>query len=252
MPGRGRPYGAARVREEEVKKLDQEIRSLRVVDMKVQGLRNQTRNLETLLEAEVDMKKREDDKVEKRCAEMDARLDALSVDFDEELYPHMLIAIASHRWVIGHGLSLAVLKCVESTKLSQAQLDLEAIEAYDPEADAKYVAVLHALKDLKYPLIDQLEKLKDAPIDLIMTSLYFESDVREDTPQWIREIRPSSSQLKIPVSDGIPVLVPTVAPQGLAILLTDAATQTETTEDEASPRLIRSKSLPPMYNLDWP
>ncbi|GJV96667.1 hypothetical protein Tco_1548244 [Tanacetum coccineum] len=46
--------------------------------------------------------------------------------------------------------------------------------------------------------------------------------------------------------------VPTVAPQGLAILLTDAATQTETTEDEASPRLIRSKSLPPMYNLDWP
>ncbi|GKB05540.1 hypothetical protein Tco_0833735 [Tanacetum coccineum] len=130
-------------REEEIKKLDQEIRSLRVVDTEVLGLRNQTRNLETLLEVEVDVKK------------------------------------------VEHG---------------KAQLDLEAIEAYDPEADAKYVAVLHALKDLKYPLIDQLEKLKDLPpIDLIMTSLYFESDVREDTPQWIREIRPSSSQLKIPV-----------------------------------------------------
>ncbi|GJW16683.1 gypsy type transposase [Tanacetum coccineum] len=236
-------------REEEIKKLDQEIRSLRVVDTEVLGLRNQTRNLETLLEAEVDMKKHEDDKVEKRCAEMDARLDALSIDFDKELYPHMLTAIASRRWV-EHG---------------KAQLDLEAIEVYDPEADAKYVAVLHALKDLKYPLIDQLEKLKDLPpIDLIMTSLYFESDVREDTPEWIREIRPSSSQLKIPVypkvrdprvpwafkeemlSDGIPVLVPTVAPQGLAILLTDDATQTETTEDEASPRLIRSKSMPPI------
>ncbi|GKC59142.1 hypothetical protein Tco_1086740 [Tanacetum coccineum] len=55
-----------------------------------------------------------------------------------------------------------------------------------------------------------------------------------------------------PRSDGIPVSVPTVAPQGLAILLTDVATQTETTGDEASPQLIRSKSLPPMYNLDWP
>ncbi|GJQ98339.1 gypsy type transposase [Tanacetum coccineum] len=256
-------------REEEIKKLDQE----------VQGLCNQTRNLETLLEAEVDMKKaakansaeltrelesprakfadlqvnnnqlfqqvstleaqvtgeeqikaafkefkkHEEDKVERRCAEMDARLDALSIDFDEELYPHMLTAI---------------------------------------------------------------------------------SDVGEDTPQWICELRPSSSQLKIPVypevrdprdpwafkeemlledaittnvsraekkkkcrvvcrthgigsahhprSDGIPVSVPTVAPQGLTILLTDASTRTETTKDEASPRLIRSKSLPPMYNLDWP
>nr|GEZ41930.1 reverse transcriptase domain-containing protein [Tanacetum cinerariifolium] len=53
-------------------------------------------------------------------------------------------------------------------------------------------------------------------------------------------------------SDGVPVSVPTVAPQGLAILLVDAATQTETSEDDASPRFLRSKSLPPMYNLDWP
>ncbi|GKG45062.1 NB-ARC domains-containing protein, partial [Tanacetum coccineum] len=35
--------------------------------------------------------------------------------------------------------------------------------------------------------------------------------------------------------DGIPVSVPTVAPQGLQILLVDAATQTE---DEESPRLL--------------
>ncbi|GJW29328.1 hypothetical protein Tco_0046203, partial [Tanacetum coccineum] len=53
-------------------------------------------------------------------------------------------------------------------------------------------------------------------------------------------------------SDGIPISVPTVVPQGLAILLMDAGTQTQRFEDEASPRLLRSKSLPPMYNLDWP
>ncbi|GJW95608.1 hypothetical protein Tco_0175280 [Tanacetum coccineum] len=53
-------------------------------------------------------------------------------------------------------------------------------------------------------------------------------------------------------SDGIPVSAPTVAPQGLAILLADAAVQTDAFEDEASPRLLRSKSLPPMYNMDWP
>ncbi|GJT83763.1 hypothetical protein Tco_1058105 [Tanacetum coccineum] len=158
----------------------------------------------------------------------------------------------------------------------KAKLDLATIKAYDPEADTKYVAALHALKDLKYPLVDQLEKLKDASIDLIMASLYLESDSGEDTPQWIQEIlledaiaaniSRAEKKKKCWVvcrthkvsfthharSDGVPVSVPTAAPQGLAILLADAATQTEISEDEASPRLLRSKSLPPMYNLDWP
>ncbi|GKB66250.1 hypothetical protein Tco_0927662 [Tanacetum coccineum] len=264
-------------------------------------------------------KKHKDERVNAQCAKMDARLDALSIDFDEELYPHMLTAIAGHWWVIGHKLHLAVMKCAESTKLKQgfanvvsagiakgmseglkygvehgkAGLELTAVEAYDPEADSKYVAALHDLKDLNYPLIDQLEQLKDAPLDVIMASLYLDSDTGEDAPQFIRDLRPSSSQLKIPVypevrdprnpwackeeilledaiaanisraekkkksrvvcrthgvgsahharSDGIPVSVPTVAPQGLQILLADAATQTE---DEESPRLLRVTSRP--------
>nr|GFC41189.1 hypothetical protein [Tanacetum cinerariifolium] len=120
-----------------------------------------------------EFKKYEDDRVEKHCAKMDARLDALSIDFNEELYPHMLTTIAGRRWVIGHGLRLAVMKCGESTKVKhvfadvmsariakgmcegfkygvehgKANLDLEAIEAYDLEADTKYVAALHALMD---------------------------------------------------------------------------------------------------------
>ncbi|GKC78279.1 hypothetical protein Tco_1129053, partial [Tanacetum coccineum] len=45
------------VREGEIKRLDQEIKSLRTVEAKLHGLCNRTKNLETLLEAEVDMKK---------------------------------------------------------------------------------------------------------------------------------------------------------------------------------------------------
>ncbi|GKD48362.1 hypothetical protein Tco_1277338 [Tanacetum coccineum] len=163
-------------REEYIKKLEQETSSLRTVDTEVQGLRNQAMNLETLLEAEVDMKKAaeaknaeltkeleslraqftdlqvsndqlsqqvstlqaqvtgeerikaafeefkkyEDERVNSRCAKMDARLDKLSVDFDEELYPHMLTAIAGRRWVIEHGLRLAVMKCAESSEIRRA------------------------------------------------------------------------------------------------------------------------------------
>ncbi|GKC25939.1 hypothetical protein Tco_1028089 [Tanacetum coccineum] len=295
---------------------------LRTVDTEVHGLRNRTQNLETLLEAEVDIKKATEAKIVDLAGELESLraqfsdlqvnnhqlsqqvstlqaqvTDALSINFDVELYPHMLTAITCHRWVIGHGLRLAIMKCAESTELRQAfadvvsagivkgmseglkygvehreaKLDLTAIEAYDPEAEVKYVVALTTLRDIKYPLVDQLKKLRDAPIDLLMASLHLESDSGEDALEWICELRPGTSycaekKKKCRVvcctyrigsahharSDGIPVSAPTVAPQGLAILLADAAVQTEASKDEASPRLLRSKSLPPMYNLDWP
>nr|GEY79139.1 hypothetical protein [Tanacetum cinerariifolium] len=321
--------------EQEAKLLKKSVAKVARRDKRIQARENEIKNLETLLEAETDMKKAaedksaklsqelenmramfldlryEDNRVEQRCAEMDARLDALSIDFDEELYPHILTAIAGRRWMIGSGLCLVVMKCGESVELrqafadvvsagiakgmseglkhevehGQANLDLEAIEAYDPEAEAKYIAALQALKNLKYPLVGQLEGLKDAPMDVIMASLHLESDTGDDVPQWVRELRPSSSQLTIPMYpevrdpmdpwackeemllanaiaanvnraekkkkcrvvcrmhevgsahhtrfDGVLVSVPTVVPHGLAILLADVATQSETS-DEAS------------------
>ncbi|GKB77279.1 hypothetical protein Tco_0944174, partial [Tanacetum coccineum] len=143
----------------------------------VSMLQAQVMGEKRIMAAFEDFKKHEDERVNARCAEIDVRLDALSVDFDEQLYPHMLTAIAGRRWVIGHGLCLAVMKCVESTELRQAfsnvvsagiakgmseglkygvehrkaGLELTAMEAYDPEADNKYVAALHDLRDLNYP-----------------------------------------------------------------------------------------------------
>nr|GEV05436.1 hypothetical protein [Tanacetum cinerariifolium] len=67
------------------------------------------------------------------------------------------------------------------------------------EAETKYIAALQALKYLKYPLVDQLEGLKDAPMDVIMAAMYLESDTGDDAPQWVRDLHPSSSHLTIPV-----------------------------------------------------
>nr|GEU92180.1 kinase-like domain-containing protein [Tanacetum cinerariifolium] len=267
-------------------------------------LQEQVMGEEKLKSAFEEFKQHEDNRVEQRCAEIDARLDALSIDFNEELYLHMLTAIAGHRRSqtlcrqgIAKGMNEGLKHGVEHGK---ANLSLKTIEAYDPEAEAKYIAALHALKDLKYPIVDQLESLKDAPMDVMMASLYLESDTGDDALQWIRELRPSSSQLTTPVypeacdptdpwackeeilladaiaanisraekkkkcrvvcrtygvgsshharSDGVSISVPTVAPQGLAILLADAATQTEISEDGASPMLLRLSSLPVMHN----
>nr|GEY74725.1 hypothetical protein [Tanacetum cinerariifolium] len=172
----------------------------RIVDFpegKVATLQEQVSGEEKLKAAFEEFKQYEDDRVKQRYAELDARLDALSIDFDEELYPHMLTAIAGRRWVIGHGLRLAMMKCAKSLEMRQAfadvvsagvakgmsedlkhgvehgrtQLELESIEAYDPEAEAKFVAALQSLKDLKFSLLDQLESLKDASMDYILCSM---------------------------------------------------------------------------------
>ncbi|GJT23824.1 hypothetical protein Tco_0893761 [Tanacetum coccineum] len=69
------------VREDEIKRLDQEIQSLRTVEEEVHGLLSnlqaQVTGEEKIKAAFEDFKTYEDDKVEQRCAEMDARLDAL-------------------------------------------------------------------------------------------------------------------------------------------------------------------------------
>nr|GFB11615.1 hypothetical protein [Tanacetum cinerariifolium] len=178
------------------------------LSQQVDALQQQVSGKETLKAAFEDYKRQQDQMVEQQCAEMDVRLDALSVDFDEELYSHMLTAIAGRRWVIGHRLRLAMMKCAESLEMRQAFADVvsagvakgmseglkhevehgyaqrtvESLEAYDPEAKAKFAIALQSLKDLKYPLLDQLEGLKDAHMDVIMVALYLESDTEGDAP----------------------------------------------------------------------
>nr|GEZ43240.1 hypothetical protein [Tanacetum cinerariifolium] len=175
----------------------------------VDALQQQVSGEETLKAAFEEYKQQQDQLVEQRCAEMDARLDALSIDFDEELYPHMLTAITGRKWVIGHGMRLALMKCAESLEMRQAftdvvsvgvakgmseglkhgvehghaKLTVESLEAYDPDAKAKFAATLQSLKDLKYPLLDQLEGLKDAPMDVMMAALYLESDTGGGCPK---------------------------------------------------------------------
>nr|GFA54253.1 hypothetical protein [Tanacetum cinerariifolium] len=100
-----------------------------------------------------EFKQYEDNRVEQNCTKMDARLDALSIDFDEELYLHMLTAIAELRQAFADVVSAGIAKRMSEglkhgVEHGHAKLDLEAIEAYDLEAKAKYIAALYALKNL--------------------------------------------------------------------------------------------------------
>nr|GEV85209.1 hypothetical protein [Tanacetum cinerariifolium] len=279
--------------EQEAKLLKKSVAQVARRDKRIQARENEIKNLETLLEAEANMKKAAEDKSAELSQELE-NMRALVSDLQVSNNRLSQQVSTLQEQVNGEEKLKAAFEEFKQYEDNRAKLDLEAIEAYDPEAEAKYIAALHALKNMKYPLVDQLKSLKDALMDVIMASLHLKSDTGDDAPQWVRELRPSSSQLTIPVypevrdpmdpwackeeilfadaiaanvsraekkkkcrvvcrthgvgsaqharSDGVLVFVPTVSPQGLAILLADAATQTETS-DEASPQLLRSSSL---------
>nr|GEX29006.1 hypothetical protein [Tanacetum cinerariifolium] len=272
-------------------------------DKRIQARESEIKNLEALLETEAGMKRA----TEEKSAGLSQELERMRAQFSElqvsnerlsqqvdplqhqvsgeetlkaafEDYKRQQDQLVEQRWVIGHGLRLAMMKCAESLEMRQAFADV-VFARVAKEVEANFTAALQSLKDLKYPMLDQLEGLKDAPMDVIMAALYLESDTGRDAPQLIRDLHLRSSQLAIPVypevrdprnpwaykeeiklldaiatnisraekkkkcrivcrthrvgsahharSDGVPVSVPMVVPQGLALLLVDAATQTD-------------------------
>nr|GFB72386.1 transposase (putative), gypsy type [Tanacetum cinerariifolium] len=286
--------------EQEAKLLKKSVAQVARRDKRIQDRELEIKNLEALLETEAEMKRAAEDKNAELMQELeDIRAQFSGLKVSNEHLSQRVAALqdqvsgeeklkaafeefkqyeddrVEQRWV-AKGMSEGLKHGVEH---GRSQLELESIEAYDPEAEAKFIAALQSLKDLKFSLMDQLEGLKDAPMDVIMVALYLESDTGGDAPQHIRDLRPSSSQLTIPVylevrdpqnpwackeeialadaiaanisraekkkkcrivcrmhevgsahharSDGVPVSVPSLVPQGLALLLVDRATQTD-------------------------
>nr|GEV26736.1 copia-type polyprotein [Tanacetum cinerariifolium] len=212
------------------------------LSQQVATLQEQVSGKEKLKAAFEDFKRYEDSRVEQRCAEMDARLDALSIDFDEELYPHMLTAIAGRRWMIEHGLRLSVMKCSESLESAgiakgmseglrhevehgQAQLTLESIEAYDPQAENQIYCGPSGIKKSKVrdPVNPWACKEEILLVDAIAANVS-----RAEKKKRCRIVCRTHGvgSAYHARSDGVPVFVPTIVPQGLALLLVYAATQT--------------------------
>nr|GFA41577.1 hypothetical protein [Tanacetum cinerariifolium]GFA59130.1 hypothetical protein [Tanacetum cinerariifolium] len=57
---------------------------------------------------------------EEKSAKLDARIADVRHDMDNDLYPHMFTAIARRRWVLSHGIRLAVTKCAKSAECRSA------------------------------------------------------------------------------------------------------------------------------------
>nr|GEW04072.1 RNA-directed DNA polymerase, eukaryota, reverse transcriptase zinc-binding domain protein [Tanacetum cinerariifolium] len=132
-----------------------------------------------------------------KVSAQDNRLRRMNMEFDFELYPHFLSAIAERGWLIGSGLRLAVNNVLEPLSVREAFAgvvraagakgksrglidgfnhcaangELTALPGYDPEAIEKFNAAMGKLKNLDLSFISDLEGLKDYPITSVMSSL---------------------------------------------------------------------------------
>nr|GEU63570.1 hypothetical protein [Tanacetum cinerariifolium] len=126
-------------------------------------------------------------------------------DSDEEFYPRFSTTIAGRRWILGHRLRLAVMKCLQSPEYAttfgmiiglaidkgiqirfvvgiehgKARRDLADISAYDPSVEAMYIFVVLAFRDLDFNLISQLKSQKDVSIANIISLLRLEGPFAE-------------------------------------------------------------------------
>ncbi|GKC48277.1 hypothetical protein Tco_1065999 [Tanacetum coccineum] len=118
-----------------------------------------------------------------RADTLDAQIADVRRDMDNDLYPHMLTDIAGRRWVVRHGFRLVVYKCARSVECRSA---LGKIEAYDLEVEGKYVAAVFEFENVSFPLLDELEGLKDSPLALIMSALTLKDDHgnKDATPEF--------------------------------------------------------------------
>ncbi|GJS88364.1 hypothetical protein Tco_0771000 [Tanacetum coccineum] len=165
-------------------------------------------------------------RVEELLEKQEEKLRKLSIEYDEELYPHMLSAIAERRWLISHGLRLAAMGALESQEVKQSFGDVvkcalargkaEAVEelheqklltvsaaqvpGYNDNAYEELVAAMEAMKLLELPQIAQLERDQDYPIDVIMAGLTLARHATEGAeaqPDYF--LKPDVAQLQVPI-----------------------------------------------------
>nr|GEV66504.1 hypothetical protein [Tanacetum cinerariifolium] len=221
--------GIKRAAEEKSAGLSQELERMRAqfsklqvsherLSQQVDALQQQESREETLKAAFEDNKRQQDQMVEQRRAEIDARLDALSCAESLEMRQTFADVVSAG---VAKGMSEGLKHGVEH---GYAQRTVESLEAYDPEAKAKFATALQSLKDLKRPP----ESLGVQGRDWIGGCYCGEhQSCRTEKRNCIVCRTHGVGSAHHARSDRVPVSAPIVVPQGLALLLVDAATQTE-------------------------
>ncbi|GJS54913.1 gypsy type transposase [Tanacetum coccineum] len=225
---------SVKVREQEAADLDAMVTSVKSQN---DNLIDQVHRLETSsagLQDKVAVYENFIDQLEKfqdeKMAEVNEKFDKLCADFvemalhlEEKFYPHLLTTISGRRWLLTHGMELAIAKCLNSTEYLSVlgaaigkavekgmQEGLSAgithgsegrkltdVAAYNPSAEADYLSALQRLQSVNFSLIGELKSNKDASVDTIMNLLRLEDTLAERLG--LTESQPNVNQLMVPI-----------------------------------------------------
>ncbi|GKB76874.1 hypothetical protein Tco_0943769 [Tanacetum coccineum] len=127
-----------------------------------------------------------------RVSKLEAHVMDVSGRLEGEFYPAYLTALAGRRWLLTHGMELAMVKCLKSPEYQGilghalgravdygmqeglaaghehgvAGTPLSAVVAYNPEtAESNYLDAVRALEEADFPLVHLLKSKKDSGMD---------------------------------------------------------------------------------------
>nr|GEU55628.1 appr-1-p processing [Tanacetum cinerariifolium] len=179
---------------------------------------------------------------------LDANLMGMALHLDEEFYPRHLTTIAGRRWIFSHH--------------KKALWGLAKVAAYNPTAEANYVAVVNAFRVVDFPLIAQLASHKDASVSDLMDLLRLEGHVAETLKA--SQLQPSPDQLMLPIYRDLKemlrpdsylfdALVPLIEPLSAENLVGEASTSgvpVTATTTSLSTTFIQASTVPPVPVTD--
>ncbi|GJR85233.1 hypothetical protein Tco_0209244 [Tanacetum coccineum] len=135
-----------------------------------------------------------------RVAELEAHVMDVSGRLEGEFYPTYLTTLAGRRWLLAHGVQLALLKCLKSSEYQgilghalgraidfgmqagheygSVGRSLFVVDAFNPEAaKANYIDAVKALEDVDFPLVNLLKSKKDAGMDEVLDCIQLDGPV---------------------------------------------------------------------------
>nr|GEW04334.1 transposase (putative), gypsy type [Tanacetum cinerariifolium] len=204
-----------------------------------------------------------------RLASIDSDLLGMALHVDEEFYPCFLTIIAGWRWILNHGVKLTVVKCLHSLEymaaLGEAERNLNAISAYNPSAEDNYVAAINSLRTIHFPLLAQLEPLKDASMMDVMDLIRLEGPAAEapGTSQQqpsieqltvahnrVQRLWRDASARRLSLTD---VIIPLVEPLSTKSLVGEASSsEVPATNIALSTTFSQVSTIPPAPSTDAP
>ncbi|GJW63605.1 hypothetical protein Tco_0115489 [Tanacetum coccineum] len=158
-----------------------------------------------------------------QVAKLDADLLKMALHLEEKFYPHLLTTISGRRWLLTHGLKLAVVKCLNSQEYllalgaaisraiekgmqdglpadidhGNAGRSLADVVAYNPAAEAYYNFALQRLREVDFPLLAELKSHKDASTADVMDLLRLEGPLTN--APGMSDLQPYVEQLTLPI-----------------------------------------------------